>query len=298
MGRYENCTYFSTLYDAVGNSFPQVDRENARTILREVILAPDDYTVEFEDTSYNKKQMMDLIARALIGLCISGSPQETFERTIEKVADIIKHMNDGYITTEDAAERRTFLEDAARNEFDLFTAYALRQACGEFNSETLHELKLNIIRLREFQDLVENYTRNEIEVEVSREEFEQARPIYKMLKSLQNLGYDYNFSPRERESLDIDHEDDEDLGDDFNYANWLKRLMLLQLRKEISATQITTSDFINIPSSNAVLPSKNNDLEAKIAQLRGTYDKRRFDSKRFIMLEQSKEQSPMDGDNQ
>lgn len=298
MGRYENCTYFSTLYDAVGNSFPQVDRENARTILREVILAPDDYTVEFEDASYDKVQMMDLIARALISLCISGSPQETFERTIEKVADIIKHMNDGYITSEDAEERKTFLENAARCEFDLFTAYSLRQASGEYNSETMHELKLNIVRLREFQDLVENYTRDEIEVEVSREEFEQARPIYKMLKSLQNLGYDYNFSPRERESLDIDHEDDEDLSDDFNFGNWLKRLMLLQLRKEISAPETSVSDFANTAPSDKLLQPAANDLEAKIAQLRGTYDKRRFDSKRFIMLEQSKEQPPMDGDNQ
>lgn len=298
MGRYENCTYFNTLYDAVCNGFPQVDRANARTILREVILAPDDYTVEFEDASYNKVQMMDLIARALIALCISGSPQETFERTIENAANIIKHMNDGYITSEDAEERKTFLENAARSEFDLFTAYALRQSSGEYNSETMHELKLNIVRLREFQDLIENYTRDEVEVEVGREEFEQAKPIYKMLKSLQNLGYDYNFSPRERESLDIDHEDDEDLGDDFNFSNWLKRLMLLQLRKETAVNKVTIPDVVNAKPEDTVLPSANSDLEARIAQLRGAYDKRRFDSKRFIMLEQSKGQPPADGDNQ
>ena len=296
MGRYENCTYFSTLYDAVCNGFPQVDRANARTILREVILAPDDYTVEFEDDSYDKRQMMDIIARALIGLCISGSPQETFEKTIESAANIIKHMNDGYITKEDAEERKNFLTDAARREFDLFTAYAFRQVGGGYDADNMHEMKLNLIRLREFQDLIENYTRDAVEEEVGREEFEQARPIYKMLKSLQSLGYDYNFSPRERESLDIDHEDDEDLSDDFNYANWLKRLMLLQLRKEINPPKIEIQGFANA-QSNTVLPSASNDLEAKIAQLRGTYNKRRFDSNRFIMLEQSKEEPNSDGDD-
>ena len=290
MGRYENCTYFSTLYDAVCNGFPQVDRTNARTILREVILAPDDYTVEFEDASYDKPQMMDLIARALIALCISGSPQETFEQTIENAANIIKHMNDGYITQEDAEERKTFLENIARSEFDLFTAYAFRQICGDYDTKKLQELKLNIIRLREFQDLIENYTRDDVEKEVSREEFEQARPIYRMLKSLQNLGYDYNFSPRERESLGIDHEEDEDLSDEFGYSDWLKRLMLLQLRKEINQQKIEVPDFMN-NQSDAVLPSADTDLEAKIAQLRGTYNKRRFDSHRFIMLEQSKQAS-------
>ena len=290
MGRYENCTYFSTLYDAVCNSFPQIDMENARTILREVILAPDDYTVEFEDASYDKKQMTDLIAKALIALCITGSPQETFEKTIEDVANIIKHMNDGYITNEDAQERRDFLANAARREFDLFVAYALRHAGGQYDMEKMRELKLNIIRLREFQDLVESYTRDEVEVEVSREEFEQARPIYRMLKSLQSLGYDYNFSPRERESLNIDHEDDNDLDDDFNYVNWLKRLMLLQLRKEIPALPSNATDFVNAGSTSD-LSSSNNDLESRIAQLRGAYNKRRFDSRRFIMLEQSEENS-------
>lgn len=296
MGRYEACTYFPSLYEAVCNAFPQVDKANARTILRELILAPDDYTVEFEDASYDKSQMMDLIARALIALCISGSPQETFNQSIEYAANVIKHMNDGYITKEDANERKTFLEKAARCEFDLFTAYAFRQIIGNQSSEAMHELKLNIIRLREFQDLIENYTRDEIETEVSREEFEQARPIYKMLKSLQSLGYDYNFSPRERESLDIDHEDDDDLGDDFRYSDWLKRIMLLQLRKETNPPKIEVPDFINA-EPNSVLPSKNSDLEEKIAQLRGTYSKRRFDSHRFVMLEQSTETPNTEGED-
>lgn len=296
MGRYEQCTYFNILYDAVCNSFPQIDAVNARTIFREMILAPDDYTVEFEDASYNKSQMMDLIAKALIGLCISSSPQETFERTIENAANIIKHMNDGYISAEDAAEKKTFLTNAARSEFVLFTAYALRQVLGSYDSSAMHELKLNIIRLREFQDLIENYTRDAINVEVSREEFEQARPIYRMLKSLQSLGYDYNFSPRERESLGIDHEDDNDLNDDFHYMNWLKRLMLLQLRKETAVPKIEVASAVN-EQPETVLSASNDDWKSKIAQLRGTYNKRRFDTQRFIMLKQSEEPSVTDGEN-
>jgi len=296
MGRYENCTYFQTLYDAVCNAFPQIDMLNAQIILREVILAPDDYTVEFEDTSYNKKEVIELISRALIAICIQGSPQETFEQSIENAANIIKHMNDGYITAEDANERKTFLQNCAKSEFALFTAYAFRQTSQDYNPDSMHELKLNIVRLREFQDLIENYTRDEVETEVSREEFEQARPIYRMLKSLQSLGYDYNFSPRERESLNIDHEDDDDLGDDFHYSNWLKRIMLLQLRKETAMQKTVPSGIANKQANDNSL-SQSTDLETKIAQLRGTYDKRRFDSKRFIMLEQSEEKPVSSGEN-
>lgn len=292
MGRYENCTYFSTLYDAVCSGFPQVDRPNARTILREVILAPDDYTVEFEDSMYGKKQMMDMIARVLISMCVTGSPQKTFERLTEYAANIIKHMNDGYITSEDAGERNSFLDNAARDEFDLFTAYAMEHVCGQLKPESMHEIKLNIIRLREFQDLIKNYTRDETETLVSREEFERALPVYKMLKSLQGLGYDYNFSPRERENLDIDHEDDSDLGDNFQYENWLKRMMLLQLRKETAPQNNGVAAPVNTAAGEPV----NAETETKIAQLRGTYDKRKFDSKRFVMLKES-EQKPQEGGN-
>lgn len=296
MGRYENCTHFDMLYNAVINTFPQIDLVNAKTIIREVILAPDDYMVEFDDTSYNKHQMMDLIASSLISMCVKSSPQETFERTIESVAEIIKHMNDGYITQDDAAERKNFLETAYRSEFALFTAYAMRQATGLYNENTIHELKLNIIRIREFQDLIENYTRDEVEVEVSREEFEQARPIYKMLKSLQSLGYDYNFSPRERTSLGIDHEEDDDLSSKFNCINWLKRIMLLQLRKEITANSTPLSGFMDV-RAHAAYQSVNDDVGTKIAQLRGAYDKRRFDKNRFIMLEQTGDPSVSDVEN-
>lgn len=295
MGRYESCAYFNTLYEAVNNAFPRIDRNNARTILREVILAPDDYVVEFEDASYNKKQMMGIIARSLIGMCVKSSPQSTFEQTIEAVANIIKHMNDGYISAEDAEERRVFLEEAARSEFDLFTAYALRQATKQYNEDTLRELKLNIIRLREFRDLIENYTRDEVDTEVSRMEFEQARPIYKMLKSLQSLGYDYNFSPKERSGLGIDHEDDEDLTDSFNYVNWLKRLMLLQLRKETAELKTDGTPAVNTQPQNSY-PSIIAGVEEQISQLRGTYDKRRFDKNRFIMLKQSKEHTVSDNE--
>ena len=45
MGRYSDCTYFDALYDAVSELFPVVSRPEACTILRETILAPDDYEV-------------------------------------------------------------------------------------------------------------------------------------------------------------------------------------------------------------------------------------------------------------
>ncbi|MBR6355539.1 MAG: hypothetical protein IKR92_01675 [Alphaproteobacteria bacterium] len=284
MGRYESCKYFDTLYDATEKCFPNVNRENAQTILREVILAPDDYTVEFNDDTYDKHKIMDMLAHTLTMSCVEESPEQTYRDIINCAAEIMKHMNDGYITDEDYDERQNFIERIDRYEFTLFAAYSFLQTTHSDDETVMAEVALNIVRLREIRDLITNYTRDEKGITTDREEFERAKPIYKMLKSLQTLGYDYNFSPKERQSLDIDHEDDDDLNGYFKYENWLKRIMLLQLRKEIVVQTATESAAQYTPSR----PSEE-DLSDRIAMLRGTYNKRRFDKNRFIMLESSKE---------
>jgi hypothetical protein len=288
MGRYSSCTYFEALYDAVSTVFPTINRPEACTILRETILAPYDYEVEFNNSSYTQEQIRELIAHELINMCIDKTPEQTFQDILEGAAQIMKHMNDGYISAEDYRERYEFIEHIDKQEFMLFAALAFFRAAGETDTKIYNELVLNIIRLREINDLILNYTRDAVEIEVSREEFEQARPIYKMLKSLQNLGYEYNFSPKERIGLGIDHENDADLNEDFGYENWLKRLMLLQLRKEIAMDNISETAVTEQKETENVVE----DITDRIAALRGMAEKRRFDKNRFRQLEESAQPNP------
>lgn len=290
MGRYSECTYFYTLYDAVEQCFPAVSRSDACTILREMILAPDDYELDFNDATYDKFQLLSLLGHALAQKCILNDKETTHYNTLETAANVIKHMNDGYISQSNYMERKEFLETISRNEFMLFTALSCTKAAEEDDNVFFGELILNIIRFRELKDLIENYTPDMVDEETTVQDFERAKPIYKMLKSLQSLGYNYNFSAKERTSLNIDHEQDDDLTDRFNFYNWLKRLMLLQLRKEIS-TPLVKGAAMNVNTSFENLT----DLD-RIAQLRGTYNKRRFDRNRFNMLEHAKEESATDAE--
>ena len=284
MGRYSDCTYFNALYDAVSDIFPVVSRPDACTILRETILAPSDYEVEFNNTSYDKAQIQQMIARELIASCVEDTPEQTFYDVLENAAQTMKHMNDGYISTDDYHERQTFLEHISRDEFALFAALAFLRASEIDDAQMPNSLILNIIRLREINDLIKNYTRDAVEIEVSRAEYEQAKPIYRMLKSLQSLGYEYNFSPKERYGLGIDHENDSDLSEDFGYENWLKRLMLLQLRKEIDMDNKNASAKPAENETKTEAPVSKADL---IEKLRGIRNARHFDIERFRQLEQN-----------
>lgn len=288
MGRYSSCTYFQTLYEAVESNFPAVSSTDAATILRETILAPDDYELDFNDTIYTKHELLSMFGHTLAQECITDDKETTHAMILETTADIIKHMNDGYISQDDYSERQEFLEKINRYDFMLFAALAFTKASGENNDSLFSELVLNIVRLREIKDLIENYTPDIVNQETTVQDFERAKPIYKMLKSLQNLGYNYNFSVKERVSLGIDHEEDEDLGDKFNFTHWLKRLMLLQLRKEVAGTPATASVTVNNKEEEEDEPTSSYD---RIARLRGIYNKRKFDIQRFNMIEQTKNTS-------
>lgn len=283
MSRYGNCKYFYTLYNAVNNCFPAISGEDAHTILRETILAPSDYTVEFNDFSYSQKEIFQMLGYDLIQSCMTEKTKEaTYIEFIENAANVIKHMNDGYISDDDFAERTSFLEDTARYEFILFSALSLLKAAAENDARVFGELKLNIIRFREISDLVNNFTRDEKNIDTSRDEFERAKPIYRMLKSLQTLGYKYNLSTQERAGLGIDHDEDEDLTDAFNYVNWIKRMMLLQLRIELEDESAQTPATAE---REAPATTSSTNIFDKISQLRGANDKRGFDKNRFYMLE-------------
>ena len=297
MGRYESCKYFESLYEATESCFPNISRQNAKTIFREVILAPDDYVVEFNDKSYDKKRLSALLAHELALSCVEETPQQTYHDIMENAAEIIKHMNDGYITDEDYEERQNFLGLLERYEFMLFAAYCFLFLSKTYEEAQINEILLNIIRLREVRDLISNYTRDEKGITTDKDEFERARPIYKMLKSLKNLGYDYNFSPKERESLNIDHEEDDDLKETFRHENWLKRIMLLQLRNEIPEEEAQTTEVSDV--ANAVKYGAKRlsaeEIDEKIAKLRGVYSQRRFDRNRFHMLEENNGPSDKNG---
>ena len=60
-------------------------------------------------------------------------------------------------------------------------------------------------------------TRSNSDVEISRAEYERAIPYYKAFKALQKLPFGYDINRQQKESLNINHDDDDDLSDDFNY---------------------------------------------------------------------------------
>lgn len=291
---YENHTDFSDVREVLKNCFPDANDVQLQTIMREVVFAPDDYEIEYNGQKLNRKETAKMISENICNNFAKSNPKEEYDELLESAAKIIKHTNDGYISDEDAEERTTFLNKINKREFELYLALGVLSSGYVKDEKTMkNELIFRIRRLREMNDLIRKYSRDGKGVEVGRTDYERALPIYKMLKSLKGLGYGYNLSRKERINLDIDHDDDEDLTEDFAFGDWIKRLMLLQLRRseKINAMTNTNSirDFCQSDEKLGHTSTILDDMNNKISELRGTIQKRRFDSGRFSMLEEAYE---------
>lgn len=288
---YENNPHFDIIYGSVKNCFGDISDSQAATILREVVLAPDEFVIDCGKEKISRREVVQRLADYTVEKYRNKDKKLAYAELLDEAAEIIKHTNDGFISEEDARERSDFMDKITKQEFEHFAALAiLRIVHEEEYHELRHEILFQLQRLREINDLIRKYTRGEVNSKVSQSEYESALPIYKMLKSLKTLGYGYTLSLKERISLGINHDDDEDLDSDYAYENWIKLLMLLQLRHEQNINAATVTNSINdlchadekIGHASTIL----DDINEQISELRGTLKKRRFDKSRFNMLEE------------
>ena len=287
---YQDGKYFDSLYQVVQECYPQLDKSAAHDVLRELILSPKSDSINVGNLQYSRAEIIKELQPRLNGENEEKPFDERYHDLLESALKTIKHMNDGYITEEDYKERNNFLDKINKKEFQVFTLLALLESChSSEDSELIRQLIYKVRSLRELNDLIRLYTKDAVAVNTDVRDYEQAKLIYKMLKSLQSLGYGYTISPKEKENLGISHDDDEDLSEDYSFDNWLKRMMLLQLRRETRTTDALNSNNLSAMFSSNIGKSSTlfDNIGGRITELRGALQKRRFDSNRFNMLEEN-----------
>lgn len=294
MSSYESEEYFSGLYHTVSEVFSELNENEVHDLLRELILAPENDSLKIHQKVYTKTEV---IIRLKEKINEENNPEpfeQRYQRFLDDALSTIRNMNDGYITEEDHRERNAFLQRIQKKEFNLFVLLALLKSCPKISDEEQENLiAYKIGRLRELKDLIEKYTLNDVNVQTDIQAYEQAKVIYKMLKSLRGLGAGYTISQKEKQNLGIDHDDDEDLSEDFAYADWIKRLMLRQLRRETrhsaEANANNLTDMFNSGEKLGLSRTPFDSFNTRLQELRGVIQKRRFDKNRFDMLERSSE---------
>lgn len=160
----------------------------------------------------------------------TSSSQEYF-RWLNETSEILKNMNDGYVSDQDLSERNSFLEATHQREAELMVCLGLLANCRSPKAqEEYKKLHYKLTRLREMRASIKERTRNEPDVEITVDEYKRAVPAYQYFKALEKAPIGHTFSKEQKQRIGLDFIDDDE--DEINYRDFLFDVILDQMIEE------------------------------------------------------------------
>ena len=254
--RTTGCSPQVILSRAVQNRF-KVGREEGDILARQITLAPKDIKLKVGNQNLRVDEMQYLMAKDvgedLLSMLADSYEQINSESTssreyfrwLDETEDIIKHMNDGFVSHEDLNERNDFLDMSYQREAELMVCISLYQNSSfEGAKEKVNELSYKLTKLRQMRSMIKQTTKDEADRKVEKSEYEKALEYYQAIRLLkkhdlywnlpeqawanmgraahdagQNHGYDDN-------GYGVSHARDRDLQPNFVWYDWLREEMV------------------------------------------------------------------------
>lgn len=238
-------------------TYKDLNEKQLRELSREVVFAPEDRNIgvsgrsltasqlryelanAIEETAssrtmeFSEKDMQIALADNIENINSETNSVEEYFRWLDDTTNILKNMNDGFVTSEDLEMREDFLERAEQREAELMLCLGMFMGSSHPQAEDkAKSLQYKLQKLREMKSAIEITTRNQCDVEISRAEYERAIPYYKAFKALQKLPYGYDINRGQKINLGINHDDDEEFAEDYNFYNVLLENSLDEMKEE------------------------------------------------------------------
>lgn len=277
---------------ALRNTYNSLNEKMLRQVTREVAFAPQNRKIEVggqkttvsdlryqlahtienlgsQKTLDEAKDLQYMTAHSIEAMNSETSSSQEYFRWLDETTEILKHMNDGFVTKEDLDERNEFLDSSHQREAELMVCLALYESSKHPDAqEQVKKMRYKLMKLREMRSAIENRTRNQADVEISRAEYDMVIPHYKVFKSFQKLPFGYDITHQQKIMLDISHDDDDDLAEDFSYHEHLLNVILDQMKEE-DARYIAQEYQLAYDLANEDIIAKKQETSDKLKELSG-----------------------------
>lgn len=241
---------------ALRANFQELSEKALRQTTRELVFAPSERkinvggrkisasdlryevanTIENLGSGKTLEQGQDLqimIANSIENINSETSSSQEYFRWLDDTTDILKHMNDGYVSSEDLSERNEFLDMTNQREAELMLCLGMYESSKHPEAaEHAKLIRYKLTKLREMRTAIETRTRDKADVEISRSEYETAIPYYKLYKGLAAMPFGYDLPHEQKAKLGLNHEEDEDMDANFSYYDHLLNVILDQMKEE------------------------------------------------------------------
>ena len=264
-----------TIEKALEKQYPTISEDKKKTAIREMLFAPENRMIEIDDKRrLSAKDLRFVLANALETPVQERNVQyangvEAINSSVDPVAEyfswlnetisILNHLNDGFITKEDAVEREAFLDLTDQREADLMLCLSLYDSCKSPEARDRAQFtRYKLQKLREMRTAIKFLTRPGQDVETTRSEYDAAIPYYKYFKNLKKLPFGYDMPYEQKVKLGISHDEDEDLQEDYDHYVLLLNEMLDDMkRKDEEAARAAQNTFERRDQQNS---EQNEDL--------------------------------------
>ncbi len=216
--------------------------------------------------------------------CETSTMNEYFT-WIDEGQQIIKHMNDGFVSEDDLKEKTDFVDMSFQRETELITCLGLYEKSVQLGNKDAKvkydELRLKLQKLREIRSSILVTTKNEADKKVEREEYEKALHYYRLLGFLRDMGSNptqhqlAEFRMRAKD-LEIDHDLDVEMLPGYSFYT---RLVEDVRRADMSERNAQERSFDHSLSYNRSpgefiymakhVSTKQEDIRTRIERLRG-----------------------------
>lgn len=218
--------------------YPNLSETDQKRILTEAVLGSNNRLIKIQD-SYSEINAADLrfklagllekpsleymsledVKRARLMGSEFNAVDEYFD-WLKKTMEVLKCLNDGYITKEDAQMRESLLDELNFRENDLVLCLGLYEKNNTSVAwERWRFVRYKLQKLREMRTSIKFLTHQEEETQTTRSEYDTAVPYYQYFKKLQQaeFGQDLSVEAKERYGIRIGHEKDSDLGENYDH---------------------------------------------------------------------------------
>lgn len=241
----------SVILKALQKQYPDIDEKIKKATVREMLFAPKNRMIEIDDKRKMGAEDLRFMTANVLETPIKNETNAQYAKSIELInseidpvaeyfswlnetTSILNHLNDGFITKEDAVERENFLEMTDQREADLMVCLGLYESCKTKEAEErIRFVRYKLQKLREMRTSIKFLTRKGEDMQTTRSEYDAAIPYYKYFKNLQRLPFGYDMPYEQKVKLGISHEDDEDLKEDYDhFADILNEALDMMRRDE------------------------------------------------------------------
>ena len=208
---------------AVERKFPGIDKMEAEKITRQMVLAPKKATIIIGGEERKVSALQYDIACTIESLGSETSSSQEYFGWFTESADIIKNMNDGFVSEDDLESRNEWIEDSYGREAELMTCLALFQGCAFPEAKKkANDIYNKLVKLRQIRSSIKESTSNkvdkpkEVDMEKKKEAYKKAVVYVAAAREFCKHAERWNMKKRTLKKLNVYHGDDEDLDDDYD----------------------------------------------------------------------------------